>query len=71
MKDYFISAHRSAETGHRALLHHMGLKPVLDLDLRLGEGTGAAMAMLVAEASVRVLREMATFASAGVSTSEG
>ena len=71
VKDYFISAHRSAEAGHRALLRHMGLKPVLDLDLRLGEGIGAALAMVMAEASVRVLREMATFASAGVSTSEG
>lgn len=70
-KDYFIAAHRSAEAGHRALLRYLGLRPVLDLDLRLGEGTGAALAMLLAEASVRVLREMATFAGAGVSTAEG
>ncbi|MEE9201586.1 MAG: nicotinate-nucleotide--dimethylbenzimidazole phosphoribosyltransferase [Dehalococcoidia bacterium] len=70
-KDYFIAAHRSAESGHRALLRHLRLRPVLDLDLRLGEGTGAALAMLLAEASVRVLREMATFADAGVSTAEG
>ena len=71
VKDYFIAAHRSAEAGHRASLRHLGLRPVLDLDLRLGEGTGAALAMMVVEASVRVLREMATFASAGVSTAEG
>jgi nicotinate-nucleotide--dimethylbenzimidazole phosphoribosyltransferase len=71
VKDYFISAHRSTESGHRALLRHMGLKPILNLNLRLGEGTGAALAMIMAEASVRLLREMATFASAGVSTSDG
>ncbi|MDD5093051.1 MAG: nicotinate-nucleotide--dimethylbenzimidazole phosphoribosyltransferase [Dehalococcoidia bacterium] len=66
-KDYFIAAHLSVESGHRVLLDHMGLKPVLDFDMRLGEGTGAALAMNIVEASARILDEMATFDEAGVS----
>lgn len=62
-----LASHRSVEAGHRALLHALGTKPLLDLDLRLGEGTGAALSMAIVEASIRVLREMASFDDAGVS----
>lgn len=65
--DYLIAAHRSVERGHAVLLDHLGLEPLLDLGLRLGEGTGAALAFHLVEAGVRILGEMATFASAGVS----
>lgn len=65
-----IAAHRSVEGGHGHLLAALGKKPILDLDLRLGEGTGAALAMSVVDAAIRILREMATFASAGVSGSD-
>jgi nicotinate-nucleotide--dimethylbenzimidazole phosphoribosyltransferase len=66
LKDYLIAAHMSAEKGHKLMLQHLGLKPILDFDMRLGEGTGAALAMFVVEASARILAEMATFAEAGV-----
>ncbi len=66
-KDYLIAGHLSTEPGHRAALVHMGLEPLLDLDMRLGEGTGAALAMGIVEASVKTLNEMATFDEAGVS----
>jgi nicotinate-nucleotide--dimethylbenzimidazole phosphoribosyltransferase len=65
--DYLISAHKSVEIGHQAMLKHLKLNPVLDLNLRLGEGTGAALAFHLLEASTRILREMATFDQAGVS----
>ncbi|MDD5018895.1 MAG: nicotinate-nucleotide--dimethylbenzimidazole phosphoribosyltransferase [Candidatus Omnitrophica bacterium] len=64
---YMIASHCSAEQGHRAILDHMKHKPLLDMGLRLGEGTGAALAMLVVDAAVKIYNEMATFASAGVS----
>lgn len=67
VRDYLISAHQSVEIGHQAMLKHLKLKPVLDLDLRLGEGTGAALAFHLLEASTKILREMATFGEAGVS----
>jgi nicotinate-nucleotide--dimethylbenzimidazole phosphoribosyltransferase len=67
LKDYIIAAHVSAEAGHSAMLKHMGLKPLLSLDMRLGEGTGAALGIFLVEAAVRTLNEMATFAEAGVS----
>jgi nicotinate-nucleotide--dimethylbenzimidazole phosphoribosyltransferase len=67
VKDYMFAAHTSVERGHRVMLDHMGLRPILDLDLRLGEGTGAALAMLIIEAGLKIYREMATFAEAGVS----
>lgn len=67
VKPYLIAAHQSVEIGHRALLEHLGLRPLLDLQLRLGEGTGTALAFYLLEASVRILNEMATFAEAGVS----
>jgi len=66
-KDYMIAAHCSVEQGHKAALVFLGLKPVLDLNLRLGEGTGAALAMSIIEAGTKILNEMATFESAGVS----
>jgi nicotinate-nucleotide--dimethylbenzimidazole phosphoribosyltransferase len=65
-KDYMIAGHCSVEPGHKIILQHLGLKPLLDLEMRLGEGTGAALAMSFAETSVRILTEMATFAEAGV-----
>jgi nicotinate-nucleotide--dimethylbenzimidazole phosphoribosyltransferase len=64
---YMIASHRSQELGHGALLRRLGLKPLLDLDLRLGEGTGAVLALPLLEAAVRTLNEMATFDEAGVS----
>jgi nicotinate-nucleotide--dimethylbenzimidazole phosphoribosyltransferase len=64
--DYVIAGHRSSEPAARAALDFLGLDPVLDLDLRLGEGTGAAMAVTVVQAAAKILREMATFDSAGV-----
>ena len=66
-KDYMFAAHNSAEVGHKAMLEKIGLRPILDLDLRLGEGTGAALAMLMIEAGIKVYKEMATFGEAGVS----
>ena len=66
-RDYMIAGHCSVEPGHKILLAHLGLKPLLDLEMRLGEGTGAALAMSLAETSVHILTEMATFAEAGVS----
>ena len=70
VRDYLISAHQSVEIGHQAMLKHLGLVPLLDLNLRLGEGTGAALAFHLIEASTRILREMATFDEAGVSDKE-
>lgn len=67
VKDYLFAAHRSAEQGHRVMLEKLGLRPILDLDMRLGEGTGAALAMLVIEAGLKIYKEMATFQDAGVS----
>jgi nicotinate-nucleotide--dimethylbenzimidazole phosphoribosyltransferase len=66
-----FASHRSAERGHARALEHLGLEPYLDLGLRLGEGTGAALFMHLARAAVLVWSEMATFKSAGVSSSEG
>ena len=62
-----IAAHQSAEPGHAAMLAHLGLEPLLRLDLRLGEGSGAALAWPLLESSCRLLAEMASFDSAGVS----
>jgi len=67
VKDYMIASHCSAEMGHKAVLNYIGLSPILDLDLRLGEGTGAALAMGIVEASIKILNEMATFKNASVS----
>jgi nicotinate-nucleotide--dimethylbenzimidazole phosphoribosyltransferase len=65
--DCCVFAHRSAETGHAALLAALRAQPLLDLDLRLGEGTGAALAWPLVDAAARMLSEMASFESAGVS----
>jgi nicotinate-nucleotide--dimethylbenzimidazole phosphoribosyltransferase len=65
--DYMIAAHRSLEPGHQTALDHLGKQPLLDLGLRLGEGTGAVLAMHVVDAAVGILTEMATFEAAGVS----
>jgi nicotinate-nucleotide--dimethylbenzimidazole phosphoribosyltransferase len=64
--DYCLAGHRSVEPGHAVALARLGLRPLVDLDLRLGEGTGAVLAFPLVEAAGAVLREMATFDSAGV-----
>lgn len=66
VRDYIICAHRSMEPGHRAMHEKMGCRPLLDLNLRLGEGTGAALAMNLVEAASAVLTEVATFEEAAV-----
>ena len=70
LRPYLIAAHRSQEKGHHIMLNWLGLEPALDLDLRLGEGTGAALAIGLVEAACKILDEMATFAEAGVSERE-
>ncbi|MEK7774173.1 MAG: nicotinate-nucleotide--dimethylbenzimidazole phosphoribosyltransferase, partial [Deltaproteobacteria bacterium] len=67
VRDYIFASHNSVEKGHRVMLERMGLRPFVDLDLRLGEGTGAAIAISIVEAAVKIYNEMATFADAGVS----
>jgi len=67
VKEYMIAAHCSVESGHRFILEQIGLKPLLDLDLRLGEGTGGALAIGLADAAIKILTQMATFQSANVS----
>ena len=69
--DYMIASHRSAEPGHEAALRKIGKIPLLDLGMRLGEGTGAVLAMHLVDAAVRVLTRMATFDEAGVSGGNG
>ncbi len=71
VRPFLIGAHTSAEAGHRAILEHLGLAPLLDLGMRLGEGTGAAAAMPLVEAAVRLLNETATFQEAGVAGEKG
>jgi len=63
---YLIAAHRSVEPGHQIMLDFLGLKPLLNMQMRLGEGTGAALGLNLLEAGVRIYREMATFGEAGV-----
>ena len=65
-KDYMIGTHLSGDAGHRFMLEELGLEPLLDLGLRLGEGTGAALAMQLCSGACKILNEMATFESAGV-----
>ncbi|NLC50867.1 MAG: nicotinate-nucleotide--dimethylbenzimidazole phosphoribosyltransferase [Firmicutes bacterium] len=67
---YIIPSHLSQESGHALLLNYLELIPYINLEMRLGEGTGAVLAMHLVEASARILREMATFAEAGVSGRE-
>jgi nicotinate-nucleotide--dimethylbenzimidazole phosphoribosyltransferase len=68
---YLVAGHRSSEPGSSAVLEQLGLSPVLDLGMRLGEGTGAVLAVPTVQAAAKILREMATFDSAGVSDKEG
>jgi nicotinate-nucleotide--dimethylbenzimidazole phosphoribosyltransferase len=67
VKTYLIAGHQSVEIGHRVMLERLGLRPLINLDLRLGEGTGAALAFHLIEAACRIQNEMATFGEAGVS----
>ncbi|MBM3253756.1 MAG: nicotinate-nucleotide--dimethylbenzimidazole phosphoribosyltransferase [Candidatus Omnitrophica bacterium] len=67
VKDYMIASHCSVEKGHRFILDYMGLSPILNLNLRLGEGTGAALGIAIIESAIKILTEMATFQSASVS----
>ncbi len=64
--DYILPSHVSIEVGHQVVLEELGLVPLFDLQMRLGEGTGASLSMSIIEASARILSEMATFESAGV-----
>jgi nicotinate-nucleotide--dimethylbenzimidazole phosphoribosyltransferase len=66
-KDYLIAAHLSAEAGHEQLLQFLGLNPLLNLNMRLGEGTGAVIGIFLADAAARTISQMATFSQAGVS----
>ncbi|MBF0608963.1 MAG: nicotinate-nucleotide--dimethylbenzimidazole phosphoribosyltransferase [Magnetococcales bacterium] len=70
VKDYMFFAHMSQEVGHKAILEFMDSTAMLDLGLRLGEGTGAALAMTILDAAIKIYSEMATFQQAGVSDSE-
>lgn len=70
VRDYVFAAHRSSEPGHMSLIDYIGNQPLLDLSMRLGEGTGAALAMHIIDAAAKLLSEMATFAEAGVSDRE-
>jgi len=67
VRDYIFAAHRSVEIGHSHMLQRIGQEPMLDLQMRLGEGTGAALAMLLIEAALQGYRDIATFDAAGVS----
>ena len=71
VRDYIIASHLSVEPGHRAMMEYLGTRPLLDLNLRLGEGTGSCLGIFLCEAATKILSEMATFEQAGVSTSEG
>ncbi len=66
VRDYIFAAHKSVEIGHQCMLERIGADPILDLQFRLGEGTGAALAMTLIEAGVKILNEMASFDEAGV-----
>jgi nicotinate-nucleotide--dimethylbenzimidazole phosphoribosyltransferase len=68
---YLFAGHQSEEPGHRVLLEYVGLKPILSLNMRLGEGTGAILAMPIIESAMALYSQMATFASAGVSEARG
>lgn len=69
-KQYMIASHCSVEKGHRVILDYIGLKPLFDFNLRLGEGTGAALGINLCEASVKILNQMATFKDAKVSNKD-
>lgn len=67
VRKYLVASHRSSEKGHSVVLDYIGLDPLLDMRMRLGEGTGATLAMSIVDASCKILSEMATFKDAGVS----
>lgn len=71
MKSYLVAAHRSQEHGHGRMLEWLGLEPLLELDMRLGEGTGAALGMSLVETACKILDEMATFGEAGIAGKAG
>ncbi len=71
IQEYLIAGHKSVEVGQQAALNIMGIEPVLDLDMRLGEGTGAAITMNLVDLSCRMMREMASFEEAGVDGKSG
>lgn len=71
VRDYLLAGHQSVEPGHRYILERLELRPLLNLELRLGEGTGAMLALPILDASARLLREMATFEEAGVGKATG
>lgn len=68
-RDYLLPSHRSVEAGHGLVLRALGIPPVLELDMRLGEGTGAALSMTLLDAALRIVHEMATFEAASVTDS--
>ena len=70
VKEYLFFSHLSAEAGHGVFIEKYGVQPILNLGMRLGEGTGAALAMTVIEAAIKIYNEMATFDSAGVSNKD-
>src|SRR5205823_14877453 len=69
VRGYLVAAHRSVEIGHQAALQRLELEPLVMLDLRLGEGSGAALVLPIIDAAAALLDEMATFEDAGVSAS--
>ena len=71
VKDYLIAGHLSLEPGHQSIIEYLDMEPLLNLNMRLGEGTGAALGIAIAAAACRTLSEMATFAEAGVSDKGG
>ncbi|MCP4295089.1 MAG: nicotinate-nucleotide--dimethylbenzimidazole phosphoribosyltransferase, partial [Proteobacteria bacterium] len=70
VKEHLFFSHKSQESGHQTFIEKFNVDPILDLGMRLGEGTGAALAMTIIEASIKVYNEMATFSSAGVTNKE-
>ena len=66
---YLIASHQSVEIGHRVIWQTLGLRPILHLDMHLGEGTGSALVFHIIDAAVNLLNEMATFSEAGVTDS--
>jgi len=68
--DYIFAGHCSEEPGHKIMLEYLELNPILDLGMRLGEGTGGALAMGIMEGAVRIFQDMLTFEEAGVSNKE-
>ena len=68
--EYVFAGHRSEEPGHRHMLNHLKLSPILDLEMRLGEGTGGALAMDIMEGAIKIFKEMHTFEEAGVTDKE-